>query len=436
MRKKECIAMILAGERGERLGALTNYTAKPTVFFRGTHRIIDFALSNCKHSGIDTIGVLTQYFSTDMHKYIHNGQAWNLNRDGGGIFMCPSGKDENEYNGTADAVYKNIAFMEQFSSDHVLILCGDHVYKMDYEKMLNFHKETGADVTIAATKVPHKEASRCEILDVDETGSILDFEDSPQKPRSNVASMGIYIFKWNALKKYLIADHSNQASQKDIGRNVIPAMLSAGESLYAHFFEGYWRDVGTVYSLWEANMDMIRKNPPFRLQDRAWEIFTSNKINPEYHMSSGATVSHSIISGACMIFGRVENSTLSDSVIIREGTEIIDSIIMSNVYIGKNVKINKAIIGSDVNIMDNVEIGAEYGTDMFVDRQICSKGISLVSPCTFIAAKSTFQKNSHIHRTALKHTAKPFRSCHFDYNFDSTFAGIKQPISVQAASED
>jgi len=401
MRQKECVAMILAGGRGERLGALTGSAAKPMVYFGDKHRIIDFTLSNCTHSGMDTLGVLTQYRPMELHDYIDGGQTWHLNKNDGGVFLLPSSKSGGRYTGTANAVYRNISFIERFHPEFVLILSGDHIYKMDYRKMLDFHKKTDADATIATVGVPMKDASRFGIMKTAENGLITEFAEKPRGPKSNLASMGIYIFKWRRLKKFLCADDDNARSQNDFGRNIIPMMLSAGEKLYAYKFDGYWRDVGTVQSLWESNMDMIQEPPGLDLCDKKWEVFTKTHRCIPRCISGQARIVRSIIGEGCNVCGVVENSVLSNCVGVGEGAQIVDSIVMPGVIIGKNVKINKAIIGANVSIGNNAEIGADRGLDVFFDNAICSRGISLVGPGVSVGESIKIDKNSHVDTSLL-----------------------------------
>lgn len=394
MKRKECMAVILAGGRGERLGALTKYSSKPAVPFGGSHRIIDFTLSNCSHSEIDTICVLSQHFSTGLHYYIDSIR--NLDMENGcRVIMRPSSRGMSPYSGTANAVFQNIAFIDRINPEHVLVLAGDHIYKMDYRKMLAFHEDTNADVTVASTYVPIKQASRYGILNVNQSGRISEFEEKPLCAKSNLASMGIYVFKWSVLRQYLSEDNINKFSQHDFGRNIIPFMLASSENVYAYEYNGYWKDVGTVDSLWESNMDLIQMPPKFNINDDKWEIFCSrNSALPSY-TSRRTVIKQSSISGGCSIFGRVERSILSDSVIVREGAEIIDSVIMPNAYIGKNTKIYKTIVGSQAKIMDNVKIGTDYGISSFVD-QISTNNVSLIGPGVLITEGLRLQKGSHI----------------------------------------
>lgn len=396
MGKRECIAMVLAGGKGERLGALTNDIAKPAVHFGGKYRIIDFTLSNCTHSGVDVLGVLTQYQASGLHAYINNGQTWDLQKQDGGVFMLPSSQNGGQYTGTANAVYQNISFIERFNPEYVIILSGDHIYKMDYRKMLNFHKMTNADATIAVIPVPSEEASKYGILSIDKNCQITEFAEKPKQPKSNLASMGIYIFPWSRLKHYLIADKNNLKSENDFGKNVIPAMLAAGDKLFAYQFKGYWKDVGTVQSLWESNLDLIKSSSELDLQDKKWEILTKTQPRLPYYITGKADIINSIVAEGCKIHGQVKNSVLFDSVKVSEGAEVVESVIMPNVVIGKNVKIYRAIIGEGSLIGQNAKIGMDEGNSVFVDHKICSSGISLIGPEVCIKENIRIKKNSHI----------------------------------------
>ncbi|WP_238650894.1 glucose-1-phosphate adenylyltransferase [Paenibacillus piscarius] len=362
MKKKEMVAMLLAGGQGKRLKGLTKSIAKPAVYFGGTYRIIDFPLSNCSNSGIDTVGVLTQYEPLVLHSYIGVGSDWDLNRKDGGVFVLPPHERENGsswYRGTADAIYRNLKFVDQFDPEHVLILSGDHIYKMDYHAMLQYHKSKNADCTISVIDVSLEEASRFGILNTEEDLKIYEFEEKPAKPKSTLASMGVYIFKWSVLRKHLLEDGENTGSSHDFGKDIIPMMLDEGQSLYAYPFEGYWRDVGTVDSLWEANMDLLSDTPPLNLNDTSWRIFTRNPNQPAQYVAPGAKVSSCIINEGCIVYGEVKHSVLFYGVEVGEGSVITDSVIMPKVKIGKNVKIHKAIISENTVIEDNMEIGIE-----------------------------------------------------------------------------
>ncbi|WP_342476782.1 glucose-1-phosphate adenylyltransferase [Paenibacillus sp. FSL H7-0350] len=362
MKKKEMVAMLLAGGQGKRLKSLTKSIAKPAVYFGGTYRIIDFPLSNCSNSGIDTVGVLTQYEPLVLHSYIGVGSDWDLNRKDGGVFVLPPHERENGsswYRGTADAIYRNLKFVDQFDPEHVLILSGDHIYKMDYHAMLQYHKSKNADCTISVIDVSLEEAGRFGILNTEDDLKIYEFEEKPAQPKSTLASMGVYIFKWDVLRKHLLEDGENAGSSHDFGKDIIPMMLGEGQSLYAYPFEGYWRDVGTVDSLWEANMDLLSDTPPLNLNDTGWRIFTRNPNQPAQYVAPGAKVSSCIINEGCIVHGEVKHSVLFYGVEVGEGSVITDSVIMPKVKIGKNVRIHKAIISQNTVIEDNMEIGAD-----------------------------------------------------------------------------
>ncbi len=384
MYKKKCVAMILAGGQGSRLGSLTKKIAKPAVPFGAKYRIIDFTLSNCSNSGIDTVGVLTQYQPLELNTYISNGQPWDLDVSNGGVFVLPPymGAEKGEwYKGTANAIYQNIDFISGFEPEYVLILSGDHIYKMDYSKMLEYHIEKNADITISTITVPIEEASRFGILTYNEEGKVLQFDEKPKHPKSDQASMGIYIFKWDVLKQELILDENNPNSSNDFGKDVIPAILNKGMRVYGYPFKGYWKDVGTVSSLWEANMDLLDNDSDMHLYDPTWPIMARSRALPPHFIGKNGEVNKSLVTEGCEIEGKVEHSILFSGVKIGKGSKIIDSIIMDNTVIGENVYINKAIVGQNCIINSNVtinETGVE--TPEYVSTKICSHDISLISP--------------------------------------------------------
>ena len=360
-KKKETVAMLLAGGQGSRLYALTNKIAKPAVPYGGKYRIVDFVLSNCINSGIDTVGVLTQYQPLVLNEYIGNGQPWDLDRTFGGVHVLPpyQAKDKSEwYKGTANAIYQNLHFIDSYSPDHVLVLGGDHIYKMDYEKMLNIHMDKDADCTIAVIPVDIKEASRFGIMNCDPDGNIIEFVEKPKVPKSNLASMGIYVFKADVLKKYLIEDDALEGSTNDFGKDIIPKMLNDGCSMQIYSFDGYWKDVGTLYSLWEANMELLGE-PKLDLYDPSWSIFSRNPIEPPQFIGSEGITKNCIVGGGCEIEGRVENSVLGTGVIVKKGAYIKDSIIFSGVEIGENSTVTYSIIDEKVVIGKNVVCGEE-----------------------------------------------------------------------------
>lgn len=352
--------MLLAGGQGTRLGALTQNVAKPAVPFGGKYRIIDFTLSNTINSGIDTIGVLTQYQPFELNQYIGNGQPWDLDRLNGGAFVLPpyqKAKSGEWYKGTANAIYQNINFIDRYNPEYVLVLSGDHIYKMDYDKMLTVHKERGADCTIAVLDVPLENASRFGIMNTKEDGTIFEFEEKPKHPKSTKASMGIYIFSWDKLRKYLILDEETKGSHNDFGKNIIPSMLDAGEKMVAYDFEGYWKDVGTISSLWEANMDILDAQSGINLNDRDWKIYARNAAEPPHFIGDNARVVNSIISEGGNIDGEIINSVISTGVSVAPGAQVINSIIMPNTVIERGAVINHAIVGWDARISAGAVVG-------------------------------------------------------------------------------
>lgn len=359
--KKECVAMLLAGGQGSRLKVLTENIAKPAVPYGGKYRIIDFPLSNCVNSGIDTVGVLTQYQPLVLNEYIGGGEPWDLDRQNGGVHVLPpyqkSGKSD-WYKGTANAIYQNISFIDRYDPEYVLVLSGDHIYKMDYNEMLSEHKKVGADCTIAVMEVPMDEASRFGIMNADENNIIFEFEEKPANPKSNLASMGIYIFSWNKLRKYLIEDEETEGSSNDFGKDIIPKMLGNKEKLLAYRFEGYWKDVGTLDSLWDANMDLINPNVPMDLHDMDWRIYSRNPISPPQYISPKATVQNCMISDGCSIEGTVDFSVIFTNVTIEEGAVVTDSIVMPGAVIKKGARVEYAIIGENSVVGENARCGS------------------------------------------------------------------------------
>ena len=359
MLKKEIIAMILAGGQGSRLGILTRKTAKPAVPFGGKYRIIDFTLSNCSNSGIDTVGVLTQYKPLALNSHIGIGSPWDLDRSSGGVSVLPPYMSEsggNWYKGTANAIFQNRHFVDAYDPEYVVVLSGDHIYKMDYEKMLDYHKKVKADTTIAVFEVPINEASRFGIMNTDKNDRINEFEEKPKKPKNNLASMGIYIFNWKLLKRFLKEDDEDKTSSNDFGKNIIPNMLKAGKKLYAYRFNGYWKDVGTIESLWQANMDLLDDNNKLNIYDTKWRIYSVNPTMPPQYIACNSNVKGSLVVEGCIVFGEVTNSVLFPSVHVGKNTVVTDSVIMPNVKIGDNVVIKRAIIGSGAKIDNNLVI--------------------------------------------------------------------------------
>jgi len=377
-KKQQCVAMLLAGGQGSRLYTLTEKTAKPAVPFGGKYRIIDFPLSNCVNSNIFTVGVLTQYQPLVLNEYIGNGQPWDLDRMQSGVTVLPpyQGKDGADwYKGTANAIYQNLAFINRYDPDYVLVLGGDHIYKMDYNAMLQDHIKNGADCTIAVLNVTLEEASRFGIMNTDENMKIVEFEEKPKHPKSTNASMGIYIFNKSLLEKYLIEDEADPMSSNDFGKNIIPKMLADGCAMYAYPFEGYWRDVGTIASLWDANMDLIGDKPEFDLSDKKWRIYSRNSAQPPQYVGEKAKVSNSLITEGCIIEGIVENSILSGGVVVEEGAYIKDSVIMSGVKICANATVNYSIIDENVEIGENCVVGRTKSTSS--DVTIVGAGLTL-----------------------------------------------------------
>lgn len=360
MAKKEIIAMILAGGQGSRLGVLTKNIAKPAVPYGGKYRIIDFALSNCSNSGIDTVGVLTQYRPQVLNSHIGIGSPWDLDRNNGGVSLLPPYMRESGgdwYKNTANAIYQNRNYIDSYEPEYVLILSGDHIYKMDYSNMLDFHKEQGSDATIAVIEVSDEETSRFGIMNTNPDGSIYEFEEKPKHAKSNLASMGIYIFNWKVLKAYLKEDEKDKTSSNDFGKNIIPNMLKDNKKMIAYPFKGYWKDVGTIESLWEANMDLLDENNLLNIYDPSWRIYTVNSTMPPQYIGPDATANQSIIVEGCKVFGSVKNSVLFSGVSVGKGSKITNSVIMNNVTIGENVVIDKAIIGNNAIIRRDCHVG-------------------------------------------------------------------------------
>ena len=382
-KKKECVAMLLAGGQGSRLYALTQKVAKPAVPFGGKYRIVDFPLSNCTNSGIDTVGVLTQYEPLLLNDYIGNGLPWDLDRTYGGVKILPpyqGAKAADWYKGTANAIYQNLKFIERYDAEYVLILSGDHIYKMDYAKMLKFHKKRNADCTIAVLDVPLEEASRFGIMSVDEDSKIYKFEEKPKNPESTMASMGIYIFTKSKLVDYLTRDAADPESSNDFGKNIIPAMLNAGENMVAYPFEGYWKDVGTISSLWEANMDLLGEKPEFDLDDEKWRIFTRHETLAPQYMGAGAKVSNSIIAEGCEIYGTVENSVLFPGVTVMAGATVRDSVVMGGCVIAEDATVSYSILDTNVKVGAEAKIGGAKGD---------SEGVAVIGDSEVIAAGTT-----------------------------------------------
>lgn len=399
MVSKDCVAMILAGGQGSRLGALTKNVAKPAVPFGGKYRIIDFPLSNCVHSGINTVGVLTQYQPLELNRYIGNGNPWDLDRSHGGVYVLPpyqSAKAGEWYKGTANAIYQNLSFLESFKPENVLILSGDHIYKMHYGEMLKAHKESGAAVTIAVMPIPWEEASRFGIMNVDEEGTITDFEEKPAEPKSNLASMGIYIFTYEVLKKYLEADERDPSSANDFGKNIIPTMLENGEKMVSFRFEGYWKDVGTIHSLWEANMDLVDQPPKFDLNDRSWSIYSRNMALAPHYVGQNAKITNSTVTEGCFIDGEIKHSVIFGGVELGEGSVVSDSVIMPGAKIGKNVVIEKAVIGADAVIGDGAKVGVNSSDDNKYASKLCTNDLVLIESGAEVGVEEDICKGSMV----------------------------------------
>ena len=382
-RKKECVAMLLAGGQGSRLYALTKKVAKPAVRFGGKYRIIDFPLSNCVNSGIDTVGVLTQYQPLVLNEYIGNGLPWDLDRSFGGVKILPpyqGQKSADWYKGTANAIYQNLAFINRYDADYVLILSGDHIYKMDYDKMLDFHKAKGADCTIAVIDVPIEEASRFGIMSTNPDGSIYKFTEKPKNPDSTNASMGIYIFNRKKLCDYLIADEADPDSSNDFGKNIIPAMLAAGEKMYAYPFEGYWKDVGTISSLWEANMDLLGDKPVLDLSGNDWRIFARHSASAPQFVGNRATIENCYITEGCEIYGTVKNSVIGPGVKVMAGALVEDCVLMGDCVIEAGATVQYAIIDSDVTVGAGATVGAPRATG--AEIAVVGEGITIAAGAT------------------------------------------------------
>ena len=394
--KKECIAMLLAGGQGSRLYVLTGNVAKPAVPFGGKYRIIDFPLSNCTNAGIDTVGVLTQYKPLELNSYIGSGQPWDLDRANGGVHILPpymvEGDKGSWYKGTANAIYQNIGFVDMYDPDYVVILSGDHIYKMNYMKMVQAHKAAGAACTISVLEVPWDEAPRFGIMNVDSEDNIVEFQEKPKEPKSNLASMGIYVFDWKKLRQYLVEDENDPASSNDFGKNIIPKMLAAGEKMLAYRFEGYWKDVGTLESLWDANMDMLSRGE-LDLLESSWPIYSRIPSAPPAFMGKTAKVEHSVMTQGCDVNGSVFNSVLSDNVVIEEGADVQYSVLMPGVTVKRGAVVKYAILGENVQIGAGATVG---GDPMDYDPNLW--GISVIGPGGVIADGETVSPKTMLNR--------------------------------------
>ena len=382
-KRKECIAMLLAGGQGSRLMVLTEKMAKPALAFGGKYRIIDFPLSNCVNSGIDTVGIMTQYQPLELNAYIGTGSPWGLNRIYGGVHILPpyaKSKKSEWYKGTANAIYQNINFVDSYNPEYVLVLSGDHIYKMDYDKMLQFHKSKEADCTIAVIDVPLNEASRFGIMNTNDDGSIYEFEEKPKKPKSTKASMGVYLFSWKVLRKYLKDDEANPDSSNDFGKNIIPGLLYDNKKLFAYHFDGYWKDVGTIQSLWEANMDLLNPDVPIEIKDDDFKIYARNNAEPPTLFTETSDVKNSLIAEGCIIKGTVKDSIISAGSVVSEGAAVLNSVIMPNVEIKKGAVIKYAIIGEGSVIGENSVIGEIPPKPGDSKKDICVVGRRTVVP--------------------------------------------------------
>ena len=399
--KKECIAMLLAGGQGSRLYVLTENMAKPAVPFGGKNRIIDFPLSNCTNAGIDTVGVLTQYRPLELNSYIGSGQPWDLDRDDGGVHILPpyqSATGASWYKGTANAIYQNIGFVDMYDPDYVVVLSGDHIYKMDYADMLANHKRAGAACTISVMEVPWNEASRFGIMSVNEADEITEFAEKPKEPKSNLASMGIYVFTWSKLREYLIADELDETSDNDFGKNIIPAMLGKQEKMVAYRFAGYWKDVGTLDSLWDANMDMLATGSGLDLLEKDWPIYSRSASAPPAFLGSESHVEHSVVARGCTVEGTAENSVLSEGCTVGAGADVQYSILMPGAVVEKGAKVSYAIIGEKTRVGANAVIGSiPDGGEGW--------GITVVGPETAVPADYRLAANHMLNRD-LKEVAR------------------------------
>ena len=393
--KKTCIAMLLAGGQGSRLYALTQHAAKPSVPFGGKYRIIDFPLSNCANSGIDTVGVLTQYRPLQLNSYIGNGQPWDLDRMGGGVHVLSPYqqiKGTEWYKGTANAIYQNINFIDRYDPEYVAVLSGDHIYKMDYNKMLQYHKEKNAACTIAMLEVPWEEASRFGLMFVNDDGAITAFEEKPKNPKSNKASMGVYMFTWKKLREYLIADEADENSSNDFGKNVIPAMHNAGERMYAYQFDGYWKDVGTIDSLWEANLDLLNPKVNIDLSDTSWQIYCKDGALPPHYVSSDAKVLNSLISGGCVIDGDIDYSVLFSNVKVAKGANVKYSIVMPGAVIEEGATVQYAMVAENAVI----RAGAVVGEDPEQIADLSAWGVAVIGDSVEIGRNARISANKMI----------------------------------------
>ncbi len=398
MAKQAIIAMILAGGQGSRLGVLTDFIAKPAVPFGSRYRIIDFPLSNCMNSGIETVGVLTQYQPLELNSYIGNGHSWDLDRNSGGTYILPpylSQEGNDWYKGTANAIYQNIPFIDSYQPRHVLILSGDHIYKMDYTKMLAAHIDKGAEATIAVIEVPWAEASRFGIMNTDGDQRVIEFEEKPDKPKNNLASMGVYCFSWQTLRQVLIEDEKNPDSRNDFGGDVIPRMIDMGHKVYTYHFEGYWKDVGTVTSLWESNMDLLAKPDQINLRDQSWPIYSKNPQRPSHYLGPHSEVSNIAITDGAEIYGNVSSSIVGHNVLVEEGAQVHDSLLMPGVQVLKGAVVDRCIVGMNTVIEGGVRATPhEQGGEEAFLSPLCQDGITVFGPDLLIRSGTLITGNS------------------------------------------
>jgi glucose-1-phosphate adenylyltransferase len=396
MARKEIVALLLAGGQGSRLGVLTRTIAKPAVLYGGKYRIIDFTLSNCINSNIDTVGVLTQYQPLKLNSHIGIGKPWDLDRMNGGVtILAPYMKTEKGewYSGTADAIFQNIHYVDEMSPKYVIILSGDHIYKMNYAEMLEYHKSKNADATISVIDVPYEEASRYGIMNTTDNNKIYEFEEKPAQPKCTLASMGIYIFNWDVLKDYLICDHTNPNSEHDFGKNIIPQMLADGKNMYAFNYVGYWRDVGTLQAYWESNINLTERIPDFNMFDPYWKIYTPNPVYPAHYIGATGKVEKSIVAEGCMIYGTVRNSVIFPGVTINEGSVIQDSIVMSDSLIGSGSEMHCTILGECSVIGNNVKCGVgEFAPNQF-NPKVYDSNITVIGSNTVVPNNTVIGKN-------------------------------------------
>ena len=403
MKKTECVAMLLAGGQGSRLGVLTQDIAKPAVPYGGKYRIIDFPLSNCINSGITTVGVLTQYQPLELNDYIGSGKPWDLDRSYGGVHVLPpyqKAKTADWYKGTANAIYQNMHFIDRYNPEYVLVLSGDHIYKMDYSKMLEYHKAQDSACTISVIDVPYEEASRFGIMNTNPDGSIYEFEEKPKKPKSTLASMGIYIFTWEKMRKYLELDEQNPNSSNDFGKDIIPLMLGEGEKMMVYNFDDYWKDVGTIDSLWEANLDLLNPKVELDLSDKNWRIYSRTTASPPQYISSTADVQNSLVVDGCEVEGDLEFSILFENVTAEEDTQIIDSLIMPGAVIKKGAKVKYAIVGENAVIGENAVVGAS--PEEWDDEW----GVAVVGPDVIVGEGAFVKPKEMIYKTVKGGDAK------------------------------